>query len=61
MEKIVTWAGIPLSSSPIQTVLMTQNSSEPRIEPATLEDMPQLVELLAALFSEEEDFKPVPA
>jgi N-acetylglutamate synthase-like GNAT family acetyltransferase len=29
-----------------------------RIEPATIEDMPQLVELLAALFSEEEDFKP---
>ena len=40
---------------------MTQDASEPRIEPATLEDMPQLVELLAALFSEEEDFKPDPA
>jgi len=33
-------------------------STEPRIEPATIEDMPQLVELLMALFSEEEDFRP---
>jgi N-acetylglutamate synthase-like GNAT family acetyltransferase len=33
-------------------------SSEPRIESATIEDLPQLVELLAALFSEEEDFEP---
>lgn len=31
---------------------------EPRIEPATIEDLPQLVELLVALFSEEEDFAP---
>lgn len=61
LEYFVTGAGIPLSSRLIQTALMTQNSSEPRIEPATLEDMPQLVELLAALFSEEEDFKPDPA
>jgi len=30
----------------------------PRIEPATIEDLPQLVELLVALFSEEEDFDP---
>jgi N-acetylglutamate synthase-like GNAT family acetyltransferase len=29
-----------------------------RIEAATIEDMPHLVELLAALFSEEQDFKP---
>lgn len=36
------------------------NASQPRIEPATLEDMPQLVELLSALFSEEEDFVPDP-
>ena len=41
--------------------MTTSSTSEPRIEPATLEDMPQLVELLAALFSEEEDFKPDPA
>lgn len=33
-------------------------TTEPRIEPATIEDMPQLVELLVALFSEEEDFRP---
>jgi len=34
--------------------------SQHRIEPATLEDMPQLVELLSALFSLEEDFVPDP-
>jgi N-acetylglutamate synthase-like GNAT family acetyltransferase len=33
-------------------------STQPRIEPATIEDLPQLVELLVALFSEEADFKP---
>jgi GNAT superfamily N-acetyltransferase len=32
--------------------------SEPRLEPATIEDLPQLVELLVALFSEESDFEP---
>lgn len=31
---------------------------QPRIEPAALDDLPQLVELLIALFSEEEDFAP---
>jgi GNAT superfamily N-acetyltransferase len=35
-------------------------TSQPRIESATLEDMPQLVELLSALFSVEEDFVPDP-
>lgn len=39
---------------------MTSPATEPRIEPATIEDLPQLVELLAALFDEEEDFKPDP-
>ena len=37
---------------------MPESVTEPRIEPATIEDMPQLVELLTALFSEEADFKP---
>jgi N-acetylglutamate synthase-like GNAT family acetyltransferase len=37
---------------------MSSPTSEPRIEPATIEDMPQLVELLLALFSEEADFRP---
>ncbi|MBL9144441.1 MAG: GNAT family N-acetyltransferase [Verrucomicrobiaceae bacterium] len=32
--------------------------TEPRLEPATIEDLPQMVELLVALFSEEEDFAP---
>lgn len=32
----------------------------PRIEAATLEDLPQLVELLTALFEQEEDFVPDP-
>ncbi len=36
--------------------LMTASAT--RIEPATIEDMPQLVELLVALFSEEQDFAP---
>ncbi len=38
----------------------TTNSLLPRIEAATLEDLPQLVELLTALFEEEEDFVPDP-
>ncbi len=33
-------------------------SSEPRIEPATLEDLPQLTELVMSLMGEEEDFTP---
>lgn len=37
---------------------MPNIATEPRIEPATIEDLPQLVELLAALFREEEDFEP---
>jgi N-acetylglutamate synthase-like GNAT family acetyltransferase len=37
---------------------MTTSSSEPRIEPATIEDLPQLVALLAALFEQEQDFRP---
>lgn len=42
------------------SILWTMSSPviEPRIEPATIEDLPQLVELLVALFSEEEDFAP---
>ncbi len=45
---------------------MSESSAEavsnllPRIESATLEDLPQLVELLSALFEEEEDFVPDP-
>jgi hypothetical protein len=34
------------------------NTDHARIEPAALEDLPQLVELLIALFSEEADFAP---
>ncbi len=37
---------------------MSSPDLEPHIEPATIEDLPQLVELLVSLFSEEEDFKP---
>ncbi len=37
---------------------VTVTDTEPRIEPATIEDLPQLVELLIALFSEDGDFKP---
>lgn len=37
---------------------MSASATEPRIEPATIEDLPQLVELLVALFSEEADFDP---
>lgn len=33
-------------------------ATEPRIEPATIEDMRQMVELLIALFKEEADFNP---
>ena len=45
---------------PLSSAVMTGTavSTEPRIEPATLEDLPQLVELLMALFSQEEDFAP---
>lgn len=45
----------PLSSSQMTVPAI---ATQPRIEPATLEDMPQLVELLMALFSEEADFAP---
>ena len=38
--------------------VMPSADTEPRIEPATIEDLPQLVQLLVALFSEEADFKP---
>lgn len=37
---------------------MSSPVTEPRIEPATIEDLPQLVELTMALFDEEEDFNP---
>ena len=37
---------------------MSSSVTEPRIEPATIEDLPQLVELTMALFDEEEDFNP---
>ena len=33
-------------------------TSEPRIEPATLEDLPQLTDLVMALLATEEDFRP---
>ena len=45
----------PLSSDQMTG---TVTGTQPRIEPATLEDLPQLVELLMALFSQEEDFAP---
>lgn len=34
------------------------DNATPRIEPATLEDLPQLTELVMALLGEEEDFTP---
>jgi len=37
---------------------MDPSANEPRIEPATLDDLPQLAELLAELFTEEADFEP---
>ena len=46
-----------LGCASILTV-MSSTVTEPRIEPATIEDLPQLVELLVALFSEEADFNP---
>lgn len=39
-------------------MMNTAASTQPRIEPATIEDLPQMVELLMALFSQEEDFAP---
>ena len=46
----------PLSSADMTAAPAV--TTQPRIESATLEDMPQLVELLMALFSQEEDFAP---
>ena len=43
---------------PATLMSATAIATEPRIEPATLEDLPQMVELLVALFSEEADFAP---
>jgi GNAT superfamily N-acetyltransferase len=37
---------------------MSDSASDPRLEPATIEDLPQLVELLGSLFSVEADFAP---
>ena len=39
-------------------LMKTAIATEPRIEPATIEDLPQMVELLMALFREEADFAP---
>lgn len=39
-------------------LMKTAVATEPRIEPATIEDLPQMVELLMALFKEEADFAP---
>lgn len=36
----------------------TASITEPRIEPATLEDLPQLTDLVMSLLGEEEDFTP---
>lgn len=41
-----------------QLMMNTPAATEPRIEPATIEDLPQMIELLISLFSEEEDFAP---
>lgn len=50
---------IAFAPRPFNNRPMSATDTEPRIEPATIEDLPQLVELLVALFSEEEgDFKP---
>lgn len=37
---------------------MADSPTAPRIEPATLEDLPELTELVMALLGSEEDFKP---
>lgn len=39
-------------------IRMTTTAIKPRLEAASLEDLPQLVELLKALFDEEQDFEP---
>ncbi len=49
---------LPLPVPQLSCARMSATDNEPRIEPATIEDLPQLVELLVALFSEEEDFRP---
>lgn len=57
-------SGISFGSALTPSIIPSINMSaaaiatEPRIEPATLEDLPHLVELLVALFSEEDDFAP---
>ena len=38
--------------------MTTGEMSETRIEPATVEDLPELAELLAELFTKESDFRP---
>ncbi len=43
-----------------ETLSEAPNPHQPRIEAAMPEDLPQLVELLSALFEEEEDFVPDP-
>jgi len=58
-------SSLPWPRSGYDTSLMSVEpppieSTLPRIEPAVLEDLPRLVELLSALFAEEEDFSPDP-
>jgi GNAT superfamily N-acetyltransferase len=45
-------------TAPISLFKSSADSELLRIEPATLDDLPQLVELLGDLFNEEEDFQP---
>lgn len=52
--------GLPLVTGPLFSTAMSATTTAPRIEPATIEDMPQLVELLTALFGDDGDFKPDP-
>lgn len=51
---------MPLAAAPLSSAVMSATTTEPRIEPATIEDMPRLVELLTALFGVDGDFKPDP-
>jgi len=50
--------GLKPATISTQTCMSSTTSNLARVEPATLEDLPELVELLTQLFSLEKDFEP---
>jgi len=56
------WSGTcyprPPEPNPFETLMSSPSANLAHVEPATLDDLPELVELLFELFKMEEDFEP---